>query len=121
MNQGLHFSIHNELMLHGLSKMQALFPYQSTLLIIACGDHITLRCIDARCMLECKIPAQIISAGTCVVAMGTLYDLMRTELPDTIVVSVSHRPSVDRHHERHLELLGEGGWRLGRTERAPAS
>ena len=44
-----------------------------------------------------------------------LYDAMRTELPNTIVVSVSHRPSVDRHHERHLELLGEGGWRLGRT------
>jgi putative ATP-binding cassette transporter len=45
-----------------------------------------------------------------------VYDLLRTELPDTIVVSVSHRPSVDRYHERHLELLGEGEWRLGRVE-----
>jgi putative ATP-binding cassette transporter len=45
-----------------------------------------------------------------------VYDLLRTELPDTIVVSVSHRPSVDRYHEQHLELLGEGEWRLGRVE-----
>jgi len=44
-----------------------------------------------------------------------MYDLLRTELPDTIVVSVSHRPSVDRYHEQHLELLGEGEWRLGRV------
>ena len=47
-----------------------------------------------------------------------VYDLLRTELPDTIVVSVSHRPSVDRYHERHLELLGEGEWRLGRVSDA---
>ena len=45
-----------------------------------------------------------------------VYDLIRTELPDTIVVSVSHRPTVDRYHERHLELLGDGAWRLGRVE-----
>ncbi len=44
-----------------------------------------------------------------------VYDLLRTELPDTIVVSVSHRPSVDRYHQQHLELLGEGEWRLGRV------
>jgi len=45
-----------------------------------------------------------------------VYDLVRTELPDTILVSVSHRPSVEQHHQRHLELLGEGEWRLGRVE-----
>ena len=45
-----------------------------------------------------------------------VYDLVRTELPDTILVSVSHRPSVEQHHGRHLELLGEGEWRLGRVE-----
>ncbi len=45
-----------------------------------------------------------------------VYDLLRTELPDTIVVSVSHRPSVDKYHEQHLELLGGGEWRLGRVE-----
>ncbi|MFM9034192.1 MAG: ABC transporter ATP-binding protein/permease [Mycobacterium sp.] len=42
-----------------------------------------------------------------------VYDLVRTELPDTIVVSVSHRPAVDTYHQQHLELLGEGEWRLG--------
>ena len=42
-----------------------------------------------------------------------VYDLMRSELPGTVVVSVSHRPSVDQHHEKHLELLGAGEWRLG--------
>ncbi|MBV8928229.1 MAG: ATP-binding cassette domain-containing protein, partial [Mycobacteriaceae bacterium] len=42
-----------------------------------------------------------------------LYQLLRAELPYTIVVSVGHHASVARHHERHLELLGEGGWRLG--------
>lgn len=45
-----------------------------------------------------------------------VYDLVRTELPDTILVSVSHRPSVDRYHDQHLELLGGGEWRLGRVE-----
>ena len=47
-----------------------------------------------------------------------VYDLVRTELPDTILVSVSHRPSVDKYHEQHLELLGGGEWRLGPVKRA---
>jgi vitamin B12/bleomycin/antimicrobial peptide transport system ATP-binding/permease protein len=42
-----------------------------------------------------------------------LYELLRTELPETIVVSVGHHSSVEQHHQRHLELLGEGAWRLG--------
>jgi putative ATP-binding cassette transporter len=41
-----------------------------------------------------------------------LYERLRAELPDTIVVSVSHHRSVERHHRRHLELLGGGGWRM---------
>jgi len=41
-----------------------------------------------------------------------LYELLRAELPDTIVVSVSHHRSVEQHHEHHLELLGGGPWRL---------
>lgn len=45
-----------------------------------------------------------------------LYDLIRTELPHTILVSVSHRSTVEQHHGKHLELLGEGEWRLGRVE-----
>ena len=44
-----------------------------------------------------------------------VYDLVRTELPETIVVSVSHRPTVDQYHEQHLELLGDGAWRIARV------
>lgn len=43
-----------------------------------------------------------------------LYQLVRTELPNTIVVSVSHRSTVEQHHEQELELTGDGGWRLSR-------
>ncbi len=41
-----------------------------------------------------------------------LYRALRTRLPDCIVVSVSHRPSLEQHHDRRLELLGDGAWRL---------
>jgi putative ATP-binding cassette transporter len=44
-----------------------------------------------------------------------LYQLVRRELPNTIVVSVSHRSTVEQHHEQELELLGDGGWRLSRV------
>ena len=47
-----------------------------------------------------------------------LYRLIRDELPDTIVVSVSHRDTVDQHHGRQLELLGDGEWRLDRLAAA---
>ncbi|KLO25361.1 multidrug ABC transporter ATP-binding protein [Mycolicibacter heraklionensis] len=42
----------------------------------------------------------------------TLYQLLRTELPDTILVSVSHRHTVRQHHKHVLELLGQGRWDL---------
>lgn len=45
-----------------------------------------------------------------------IYSLVRRELPDTVLVSVTHRTTVHRHHNTHLELLGEGQWRLGRVE-----
>jgi len=41
-----------------------------------------------------------------------MYQLVRTELPDTILVSIGHHSTVEQHHQRHLELLGDGGWRL---------
>ena len=44
-----------------------------------------------------------------------LYRLLRTELPECVVVSVSHRSTVEQHHNRQLELLGEGPWRLTST------
>jgi putative ATP-binding cassette transporter len=49
-----------------------------------------------------------------------LYQLVRSELPDCVVVSVSHRPTVEQHHDRQLELLGGGQWRLGPVEKQPA-
>lgn len=42
----------------------------------------------------------------------TLYQLVRSELPDTILVSVSHRSTVEQHHTRQLKLLGDGAWEL---------
>jgi vitamin B12/bleomycin/antimicrobial peptide transport system ATP-binding/permease protein len=45
-----------------------------------------------------------------------LYQLLRSELPDCVVVSVSHRPTVEQHHDQELELLGGGPWRLGPIE-----
>jgi vitamin B12/bleomycin/antimicrobial peptide transport system ATP-binding/permease protein len=50
-----------------------------------------------------------------------LYQVLRTELPECVVVSVSHRPTVEQHHDHLLELLGEGGWELRRIEREPAN
>ncbi|NMO04249.1 ABC transporter ATP-binding protein/permease [Gordonia sp. TBRC 11910] len=42
----------------------------------------------------------------------TLYSLLRTELPDTVVVSVSHRSTTDQHHTKLLQLVGGGEWTL---------
>jgi putative ATP-binding cassette transporter len=47
-----------------------------------------------------------------------LYRLVREELPESILVSVSHRDTVEQHHGRQLELLGDGSWRLDRTSTA---
>jgi vitamin B12/bleomycin/antimicrobial peptide transport system ATP-binding/permease protein len=44
-----------------------------------------------------------------------LYRSLRTLLPDCIVVSVSHRGTVEQHHDKRLELLGGGEWRLAST------
>ncbi|HEY1439442.1 MAG TPA: hypothetical protein VGF65_01070, partial [Mycobacterium sp.] len=49
-----------------------------------------------------------------------LYQLLRSELPDCVVVSVSHRHTVEQHHEQQLQLLGDGQWRLGPVEKEPA-
>jgi putative ATP-binding cassette transporter len=48
-----------------------------------------------------------------------LYRSLRRAMPDCIVVSVSHRGTVEQHHDRRLELLGGGQWRLARID-APA-
>jgi putative ATP-binding cassette transporter len=41
-----------------------------------------------------------------------LYRLVRDSLPDSIVVSVSHRDTVEQHHDRQLELRGDGSWQV---------
>jgi putative ATP-binding cassette transporter len=41
-----------------------------------------------------------------------LYTTLRAEIPDCIVVSVSHRDTVNQHHDRRLEILGDGRWQL---------
>lgn len=41
-----------------------------------------------------------------------LYNLLRAELPDCIVISVSHRSSTEQHHHRELAVLGDGPWHL---------
>jgi putative ATP-binding cassette transporter len=46
----------------------------------------------------------------------TLYQLVRTELPATILVSVSHRKTVEQHHTKQLHLLGGGEWELTSVE-----
>lgn len=40
----------------------------------------------------------------------SLYRLVRTEVPDCILVSVAHRSTVDQHHTQRLELMGDGAW-----------
>ena len=48
----------------------------------------------------------------------TLYQLIRNECSQCIVVSVSHRSAVEQHHDKHLALLGENGqWQLGPVEK----
>lgn len=49
-----------------------------------------------------------------------LYAALRRAMPDGIVVSVSHRSAVDRHHDRRLRLLGDGRWELGPIEEREA-
>jgi putative ATP-binding cassette transporter len=50
-----------------------------------------------------------------------LYQLLRTELPECVVVSVSHRRTVEQHHDQLLELLGAGKWELRSIEPETAS
>ena len=48
------------------------------------------------------------------IANPLLAALLRTRLPDCIVVSVTHRTTVEQHHQHHLRLLGGGAWELDR-------
>lgn len=41
-----------------------------------------------------------------------MYRLPRTRLLHSIIVSVTHRGTVEQHHEHHLKLPGDQGWEL---------
>jgi vitamin B12/bleomycin/antimicrobial peptide transport system ATP-binding/permease protein len=51
----------------------------------------------------------------------TMYRLLRAELPGTVLVSVSHRSTVESHHQQRLELLGEGRWQLSPVDKGPVN
>jgi putative ATP-binding cassette transporter len=42
----------------------------------------------------------------------TLYTLLREELPETVMVSIGHRSTLNRFHAERLELLGDGRWQV---------
>lgn len=42
-----------------------------------------------------------------------MYQLLRTSLPETVLISVGHRSSLLNFHTQELEILGQGKWRLG--------
>lgn len=66
-------------------------------------------------VLLAKPPAVFLDEATSALDAGqqhALYTSLRTALPDCIVVSISHRDSVNRFHDRRLELLGDGRWSL---------
>jgi vitamin B12/bleomycin/antimicrobial peptide transport system ATP-binding/permease protein len=48
---------------------------------------------------------------------ASLYELLRAELPDAAIVSVGHRSTLDRFHDRRLELSGEGAWEVSTPRR----
>jgi vitamin B12/bleomycin/antimicrobial peptide transport system ATP-binding/permease protein len=48
---------------------------------------------------------------------AALYELLRAELPDAVLVSVGHRSTLARFHERQLDLVGEGGWEISTPRR----
>ena len=41
-----------------------------------------------------------------------LYSLLRSEMPQTLLVSVGHRSTLAGFHTHRLEVDGQGGWSL---------
>jgi putative ATP-binding cassette transporter len=44
-----------------------------------------------------------------------LYRALRAAVPECVVVSVSHRSTLEQRHGHRLELVGDGGWHLTPT------
>jgi vitamin B12/bleomycin/antimicrobial peptide transport system ATP-binding/permease protein len=47
----------------------------------------------------------------------SLYTMLREELPDSVIVSVGHRSTLNRFHADRLELLGDGRWQVAALSR----
>jgi putative ATP-binding cassette transporter len=43
-----------------------------------------------------------------------IYRMLNDRLPNSIIVSVTHRGTVKEHHDHHLRLNGDGTWQLDR-------
>lgn len=50
-----------------------------------------------------------------------LYSLLRSALPDCMLVSVGHRSTLDPFHTHRLYLDGAGGWTMGAADPAPGA
>lgn len=50
-----------------------------------------------------------------------LYSLLRSALPDCMLVSVGHRSTLDPFHTHRLKLDGAGGWTMGAADPAPGA
>ncbi|CAB3884464.1 ABC transporter ATP-binding protein/permease [Achromobacter piechaudii] len=50
-----------------------------------------------------------------------LYSLLRSALPDCMLVSVGHRSTLDPFHTHRLKLDGAGGWTMGAADSAPGA
>jgi len=48
----------------------------------------------------------------------TLYGLLRSEMPQALLVSVGHRSTLAAFHTHRLEVDGHGGWSV--MEQQPA-
>jgi putative ATP-binding cassette transporter len=73
------------------------------------------QCIAFARVLLRKPKAVFMDEATSALDIGlefAMHRLLRTNLPSTIVVSISHRPTVEQHRGKHLQLLGGGEWRL---------
>ena len=47
-----------------------------------------------------------------------IYSMLKERLPNSIIVSVTHRGTVKEHHDHHLQLNGDGTWQLNRRAEA---
>ena len=47
----------------------------------------------------------------------TLYTMLREEPPETVIIGVGHRSTLNQFHTERLELLGESRWQVAALHR----